>query len=102
MEKRKESKVEDRRISYEELENVCHQLSEQSRQLNLQNQQLKEALTEANLTNLYKRLDYLFEIVNRDNQYFTKEFKQDCASEIEGLMARPEEPETETTNTEKK
>ena len=89
-----------KKLSYEELENVCHQLSAQAQQLNTQNQQLRAALNEANLTNLYKRLDYLFEVINRDNAYLPISFKTKCANEIEELMATPEQTE-DTPDTEK-
>lgn len=81
------------KLSYEELENVCHQLSAQAQQLNTQNQQLRMALNEANLANLYKRLDYLFEVINKDNPYLSVDFKRQCADEIETLMATPEQSE---------
>lgn len=81
------------KLSYEELENVCHQLSAQAQQLNTQNQQLRMALNEANLANLYKRLDYLFEVINKDNLYLSVDFKRQCADEIETLMATPEQSE---------
>lgn len=82
-----------KKLSYEELENVCHQLSAQAQQLNAQNQQLRAMVTEANLSNLYKRLDYLFEVINKDNPYLSTDFKKKCAIEIETLMATPEAPE---------
>lgn len=88
------------KLSYEELENVCHQLSAQAQQLNTQNQQLRMALNEANLANLYKRLDYLFEVINKDNPYLSVDFKKQCANEIEILMATPEQPE-DTPETDK-
>ena len=44
------------KMSYEQLENVAHQLSEQSRQLYAK-------LQEANMANMFKRLDYLFKVV---------------------------------------
>ena len=59
-----------KKLSYEGLENICHQLSAQAQQLNAQNQQLRAALNEANLTNIYKRLDYLFEVINKDFFFF--------------------------------
>lgn len=95
MEKKLEPKNETKKLSYEELENVCHQLSAQSQQLNVQNQQLKAMVNEANLTNLYKRLDYLFEVINRDNKYLSDTFKNKCAEEIEMLMATPEDSESQ-------
>ena len=81
------------KLSYEELENVCHQLSTQAQQLNAQNQQLRKMIEEANLTNLYKRLDYLFAVIDKDNAYLSHNFKVQCAVEIENLMATPEQEE---------
>lgn len=95
MEKKLEPKTETKKLSYEELENVCHQLSAQAQQLNTQNQQLRAMVTEANLSNLYKRLDYLFEVINKDNPYLSTDFKKKCAIEIETLMATPEAEDTQ-------
>lgn len=81
------------KLSYEELENVCHQLSAQAQQLNVQNQQLRKMIEEANLTNLYKRLDYLFAVIDKDNAYLSHNFKVQCAVEIENLMTTPEQEE---------
>lgn len=81
------------KLSYEELENVCHQLSAQAQQLNVQNQQLRKMIEEANLINLYKRLDYLFAVIDKDNAYLSHDFKVQCAVEIENLMATPEQEE---------
>lgn len=81
------------KLSYEELENVCHQLSAQAQQLNVQNQQLRKMIEEANLTNLYKRLNYLFAVIDKDNAYLSHNFKVQCAVEIENLMATPEQEE---------
>ena len=81
------------KLSYEELENVCHQLSAQAQQLNVQNQQLRKMIEEANLANLYKRLDYLFAVIDKDNAYLSHDFKVQCAVEIENLMATPEQEE---------
>lgn len=81
------------KLSYEELENVCHQLSAQAQQLNVRNQQLRKMIEEANLANLYKRLDYLFAVIDKDNAYLSHDFKVQCAVEIENLMATPEQEE---------
>ena len=90
-----------KKLSYEEIENVCHQLSAQAQQLNAQNQQLRAMVNEANLTNLYKRLDYLFEVINRDNPYLSADFKKKCALEIETLMATPKASEDAQEETNK-
>lgn len=77
---------ENAKMSYEQLENVAHQLSEQVRQLYAK-------LQESNLENMFKRLDYLFKVI--ENTYaFNEEFVSKCTSEIESLMTLPD-PEDE-------
>ena len=91
-----ENKVEEKnKLSYENLENVAHQLSEQSRNLYAQNQKLKQALEEANLSNYFKRLDYLWSIVTSvvSEEYITKEFKIKCGKEFMEMMTPPEKEE---------
>lgn len=75
------------KMSYEQLENVAHQLSEQSRQLYAK-------LQEANMANMFKRLDYLFKVVENAHA-FSEEFVAKCVAEIEDLMTVPESEETE-------
>jgi hypothetical protein len=82
MEEKKEVRE---KMSYEQLENVAHQLSEQSRQLYTK-------LQEANMTNMFKRLDYLFKVVE-NNAAFESEFVKKCSNEIVDLLTIPEEPE---------
>lgn len=78
------------KMSYEQLENVAHQLSEQNRQLFAK-------LQELNMANVFKRLDYLFKVVE-DGHVFEQDFLEKCIAEIESLMTVPEQeekPETE-------
>ena len=78
------------KMSYEQLENVAHQLSEQNRQLFAK-------LQELNMVNMFKRLDYLFKVVENGHM-FDQDFLEKCIAEIENLMTVPEqeeEPETE-------
>lgn len=77
---------ENAKMSYEQLENVAHQLSEQVRQLYAK-------LQESNLENMFKRLDYLFRVVENAHS-FSVDFVNKCTSEIESLMALPD-PEDE-------
>lgn len=77
---------ENEKMSYEQLENVAHQLSEQVRQLYAK-------LQEANLENMFKRLDYLFRVVENAHS-FSVDFANKCTSEIESLMTLPD-PEDE-------
>lgn len=70
------------KMSYEQLENVAHQLSEQSRQLYMK-------LQAANMNNVFKRLDYLFKVIENGHM-FNQAFVDKCVSEIEELITVPE------------
>lgn len=77
------------KMSYEQLENVAHQLSEQNRQLFVKLQKL-------NMANMFKRLDYLFKVVENGHM-FKQDFLEKSIAEIESLMTvseQEEEPET--------
>lgn len=101
MEKKSEVKEENqvRKLSYEELENVAQQLSVQAQQVNAQNQKLRQLLEEANLSNLYKRLDYLFKVLS-DTALFSKEFVSYCSSEIEEILGESKDKEENNTTSE--
>ena len=73
------------KMSYEQLENVAHQLSEQARQLYAE-------LQKANMTNIFKRLDYLFKVVENAHA-FNEEFVAKCVAEVEELITVPENEE---------
>lgn len=87
---------ENRRLSYEELENVAHQLSAQAQQLSMKNKQLTEMIEQSNIGNMLKRLEWLWTITTVDNKYITDSFRASCGVEFMNLMAQPEAPsETE-------
>ena len=73
------------KMSYEQLENIAHQLSEQAKQLYMK-------LQAANMGNMFKRLDYLFKVVENGHM-FKQDFLEKCIAEIEELMTVPEETE---------
>lgn len=73
------------KMSYEQLENIAHQLSEQAKQLYMR-------LQAANMGNMFKRLDYLFKVVENGHM-FKQDFLEKCIAEIEELMTVPEEVE---------
>lgn len=77
--------VRPEKLSYEQLENIAHQLSEQAKQLYAK-------LQEANLTNMFKRLDFLFKVVENAHA-FNEDFVTKCVTEIEGLITVPETEE---------
>ena len=74
-------------LSYEELKNVAGQLSQQNQQLNMMLQQ-------ANMTNMFKRMDYLFKVLELKD-CFDSEFVITCFDEIKELMTPPIENEEE-------
>lgn len=79
------------KMSYDQLESVAHQLSEQNRQMFAKIQEL-------NMTNVFKRLDYLFKVVENGHM-FKQDFFEKCIAEIESIMTVPEqEEEPETTD----
>lgn len=83
------------KMSYEQLENIAHQMSDQSRNLYAQNQKLAKALEEANMNNFFKKLDYLWAIIHSDSEYLTDEFKKQCGEEFMEALTAKEEPETD-------
>lgn len=81
------------KMSYEQLENVAHQLSEQNRQL-------FNKLQELNMSNVFKRLDYLFKVIESGHM-FNEDFLGKCIHEIEDLMTVSEQ-EDKTNSEDKK
>ena len=88
MEEKKTKTVEmnpqnEKKYSYEELNNIAGQLSQQ-------NQQLYQQLQRANMTNMFKRLDYLFKVIE-NGAMFSSAFTDKCIKEIEDSMTIEEE-----------
>lgn len=81
--------MEPKKMSYEELENVARQLSEQTRQLYTK-------LQEMNMVNMFKRLDYLFKVAEFSHMFNT-EFVTTCTQEIQELLTIPEETKEDKT-----
>ena len=81
-------KVQAEKPSYEQLERDIAGLKSMNNQLLMQLQQI-------NMSNLFKRLDYLFKVVEF-REVFNADFAKRCADEIEGHITLPEtadEPE---------
>lgn len=94
----KEMKMEPKgpkELSREQLTGMLHQLSEQDRKLVEENRKLKGAIQEMYMTNTFKRLDYLFKVVESTDSVFSKDFIAKCAKEIEDITFGTEEPVTE-------
>lgn len=76
------TKTVPQKMSYEELERVAAQCSQQA-------QQLYVRLQEANIANTIKRLEMLFKVVE-NSPAFSEEFVANCVKEIEDTMTLPE------------
>lgn len=76
--------MEEKKLSYEELEKVARQLSEQ-------NSILMNQLEQRNTMMMFKRIDYLFDVL-KNNALFDYEFIAKCVAEIEEVLSK-DEPE---------
>lgn len=94
MEEKKETVAEQpKRFTYEQLEQIAGNLSTQV-------QQLSARLQEANMFNMFKRLDYCFKVLEVAPTFsaalLSPDFVERCAKEIEDLMTPPAPVEEET------
>lgn len=78
-----EETKEVKKLSYEELEKIAHELNNQC-------QKLYSELQKSNMINTFKRLDYLFKVLeNKD--VFNSDFITTCVNEIQEFMTIREE-----------
>ena len=78
--------AKERKLTQEELETVAHQLNNQV-------QDLYRRLNEENVSRMFKRLDYLFKVVEHSIE-FPSEFVGQVVKEIMEAMTIPDTPET--------
>lgn len=85
---KKENVAKTQKYSYDELNNICGQLHQQ-------NQSLIKQIRQMDMTNTFKRLDYLFKVLELSNGSgdwkFSAQFVDSCISEIEDTITIPEE-----------
>lgn len=99
MEENKEVKREARKLTYEELENAARQISMQMDNLVKENRQLKIAVQQLQLSNMYTELGFKFKVLE-NTKMFNEEFVEKCISDIEETMS-PKEPSETEENVEK-
>lgn len=87
MEEKEITEEKSQKMTYEQLETVAHQLSEQNRELYTKLQQM-------DMINIFKRLDYLFKVIENQTK-FNKKFVDKSKEEIETLMTIPDKEETD-------
>ena len=76
---KKEEKEEVKKLSYEQLQELANQLVQQ-------NAQLRETFNRINNEVMFKRLDYLFEVL-KYSEHFDMDFYKDCVNEIEKAIS---------------
>ena len=87
---KKESKAnteqpQEQKLSYEQLNNICSELYQQ-------NQNLHRQLQQANMVNMFKRLDYLFMVLKYSSVFKDADFVNACIDEIkDAIIVKPEE-----------
>ena len=79
-------KEKQQKLSYEELNNTCAQLYQQ-------NQQLLRQLSQMNMTNMFKRLDYLFLVLKYESVIKNPEFIASCVDEIKTAITVADDEE---------
>lgn len=67
----------EQKLSYEELDNLCVRLCVQ--------------LQQSKMGNVFKRLDYLFKVLQLENVFKDPEFIGNCAQEVKDLISIPKE-----------
>ena len=88
------------KLSYEKLNQVCAEMSQQIQQQNKYIQQLHKKMQEMNFILQNKRMEYLFkvvEITSKSNtpEYacFAKDFVEECVAEIQESLTVPQQEE---------
>lgn len=76
------------RLTYEQLNETCAQLYQQ-------NQQLARQVSQLNMSNMFKRLDYLFLVLQHASVINDAKFVQACVDEIKEAMTVKEEESKE-------
>ena len=83
------------KLSYEDLNKACMELSQQNQQMESYINTLHKQIQQMDMVNHFKRLDYLFKDVEFDSKFNDAEFVGSCVDEIKELMTLEEEPTKE-------
>lgn len=84
--------MEEKEVTATPTEPTKEQYMEFIKALKSQNAQLMHQLQNANMINMFKRLDYLFKVVE-NAPMFDEAFVDKCVEEIKELMTPPSEEE---------
>lgn len=87
-----EKPKEQQRLTYEELNQACAELSQQLQNQNAYIQKMRQQLQQLDMLLQTKRIDYLFKVVElQDN--FKSDFVVACCDEIQESLTIPQEDE---------
>lgn len=89
-----EKKVQNKKLTYEQLEAAARQLSGQLDNVVKENQQMKTMLQKMQLDNLFAELNFRFKVLEHKDS-FNKEFTDRIIQEIELIMTVKEEEKEE-------
>lgn len=84
---------QEKKMSYDELLEAAQKLHYQNNVLKQDMQRLLARLQEASDMGVFKRIEFLFKVVESREGTFPIEFVQKCTDEICSLMTIPEQPE---------
>lgn len=89
-------KEQPQKLTYEQLNQACAELSQQNQNMQRYIQQLQKQMQQMDFTLQTKRMDYLFKVVELASDdkalyRFRKEFVLNCITEIEESLTIPQE-----------
>lgn len=96
-----EEKEQPKKLTYEQLNQACMELSQQNQQMTQYIQRLRQQIGEMRFDLQTKRMDYLFKVVELYSEHldrwqlFDDEFVHNCAKEIQESLTIPEQPDIE-------
>ena len=88
----KKVQTQPKKLSYEELENVAKQLSEQLNTVVAANKQLEMRLRQVNMDNIFTQLQFRMEIA-KNKELFGDEFNVSNIKTIESILTPQEQEE---------
>lgn len=92
-EKKEVVKRSPKKLSYEELENAARQISAQLDAVMKENNQLKNAVNQLQMNNLYTELNFRFKVIEFQDS-FSPSFVDNCINVIEDIMTTKESEDT--------
>lgn len=92
MEEKKQEEPKVKKLSYEDLENAARQIAAQLDAVAKENKQLKVALQQLQMNNLYTELGFRFKVLENE-QHFDEEFITLCVDSIKEVMTPKQEEE---------